>query len=335
MNRNNMFGLTLMLLPGLASPGLSAQAPEDVSYSPLALPAESKVLALDREIKDAERHRAIPLKVYLPADSDGPRPVVLFSHGLGGTRESCAYLGRHWAARGYLCVFLQHPGSDDSVWREALAPRRMQAMENAASIENFQLRVDDVVAVLDQLKEWNQDPEEGLSGMADLDRVGMSGHSFGSVTTQAVGGQRFMGGRKSFTDSRIKAAVMLSPSSPRRGGPKAAFDRVSIPWMLITGTHDTAPIGPTNIDSRLAVFPALPAGDKYELVLHEAEHSAFTERSLPGESLPRNPNHHRVILAVTTAFWDAFLGGDADAMHWLNGEGPETVFDSEDRWQFK
>jgi hypothetical protein len=41
------------------------------------------------------------------------------------------------------------------------------------------------------------------------------------------------------------------------------------------------------------------------LVLHNAEHSVFTDRPLPGEREPRNPNHHRVILALSTAFWDA------------------------------
>ena len=247
---------------------------------------------------------------------------MLFSHGLGGSREGSAYLGKHWAARGYVAVFLQHPGSDTSVWQDKPKAERMAAMRQAAGLENFMLRVKDVPAVLDQLQRWNRAERHPLAGRLDLGRVGMSGHSFGAVTTQAVSGQSAMGGMISFADPRIKAAVVMSPSSPRRGDPKQAFAAVKIPWMLMTGTKDIAPIGDADMKSRLAVFPSLPPGGKYELVLDRAEHSAFTDRPLPGDVEKRNPNHHRVILALSTAFWDAWLRGDAAAKAWLDGEGP-------------
>jgi hypothetical protein len=82
---------------------------------------------------------------------------------------------------------------------------------------------------------------------------------------------------------------------------------VSIPWMLMTGTQDVSAIGDVDVESRLAVFPALPPGGKYELVLHGAEHSAFSDRAVPGDKEQRNPNHHRAILALSAAFWDAWL----------------------------
>ena len=40
--------------------------------------------------------------------------------------------------------------------------------------------------VLDQLEEWNKDSKHELHGRLDLKHIGMSGHSFGAVTTQAV-----------------------------------------------------------------------------------------------------------------------------------------------------
>lgn len=33
----------------------------------------------------------------------------------------------------------------------------------------------------------------------------------------------------------------------------------------------------------------------------------LSDRPLPFDKQTRNPNHHRVILALSTAFWDAFL----------------------------
>ena len=109
-------------------------------YDPLAVAKDFKPAQIDLTIHDAKRDRDIPVKVYLPA-SKTPAPVVLFSHGLGGTRSGSRFLGEHWAARGYVAVFLQHPGSDDSVWRDKPLTDRMPAMNSAASLDNFLARV--------------------------------------------------------------------------------------------------------------------------------------------------------------------------------------------------
>jgi len=303
-------------------------------YDPLAVSTEFTPRVEDLIVKDAQRRRDIPVRVYLPQAVEAA-PVVLFSHGLGGSREGSSYLGKHWAARGYVAVFLQHLGSDTSVWKDETPRRRMQAMRKAASAKNFLLRVKDIPVVLDQLERWNKAERHALEGRLDLRKVGMSGHSFGAVTTQAVSGQMFERGKALFTDARIAAAVIMSPSSPRRGTPEAAFGNVARPWMLMTGTKDTAPIGDADMESRRAVFPALPPGGKYELVLFGAEHSAFTDRALPGDTEPRNPNHHRAILALSTAFWDAFLLGRAPAQQWLDGDGPRSVLAGRDTWQKK
>jgi predicted dienelactone hydrolase len=211
----------------------------------------------------------------------------------------------------------------------------MAAMRRAASADNFLLRVRDVRAVLDELERWQKTRGHALEGRLSLEKVGMSGHSFGAVTTQAVSGQSFPGQGKRFTDKRIAAAAAFSPSSPRRGSAREAFGQVSIPWMLMTGTKDVAVIGDADLSSRLNVYPNLPAGGKYELVLHDAEHSAFSDRALPGDKEARNPNHHRAILALSTAFWDAYIRGDKAAREWLDGPAPRSVLEKQDRWQRK
>lgn len=304
------------------------------AYDPLAV-GKAVPERTDFIVKDEKRSREIPIRVYLPAEK-APAATVFFSHGLGGTKDMCPYLGNHWAARGYVAVFLQHPGSDDGVWRDKAPLERMAALKKAASAENLLLRVADVPAVIDQLEIWNKTSSHPLAGRLDLKRLGMSGHSFGAVTTQAVSGQTPLLG-KGFTDPRVKAAVVMSPSGPERGDPKTAFADVKIPWLLLTGTKDTSPIARiTDAKARQVVFPALPPGGKYELVLHNAEHSAFTDRALPGETEKRNPNHHRAILALTTAFWDAYLRDDAAAKQWLDSEQQvRGVLDKEDVWRKK
>lgn len=304
-------------------------------YDPLSVSDTIKIEVFELTVIDKEREREIPIRVYLPIEKT-PEPVVLFSHGLGGSREGNEYLGTHWAKRGFVVIYIQHPGSDNSVWQNKPVKQRKKAMEEAASVKNFLLRVKDIPMVLNQLELWNNTEGNILAGRMNLKKVGMSGHSFGALTTQAVSGQSFKNSQISFTDSRIRAAIMFSPSSPLSGGnPREAFGNVKLPWMLMTGTKDIAPIGNTDLKSRLAVYPALPPGGKYELVLAGAEHSAFSDRPLPGDNEKRNPNHHKAILALSTAFWDAYLKNDINAKSWLEGDGTRTILEKEDTWQWK
>lgn len=316
------------------SGSLTQKKPED-AYDPLKIP-DAPIETIELTVNDQERSRKIPLLVYLPKvnDSDEPAAVIIHSHGLGGTRETSGFLGTHWAARGYAAVFSQHPGSDDSVWKDIPAAQRMRALRQAASGQNLILRVQDVPAVIDQLEIWNADKNHPLFGKLNLQRIGMSGHSFGAITTQYVSGQSVLG-KQRYTDTRIVAAISMSPSSPKVGDVKKAFGEVKIPWLCMTGTDDNSVIGNGDVNSRLAVFPALPENNKYELVLDKAEHSVFTERPLPGDARPRNPNHHRAIKGVSTAFWDAYLLKDAAAKTWIDGEKVRTILESGDSWQRK
>ncbi len=305
------------------------------TYDPLLIDSEFTPRMLDLDVSDATRDRIIPLRLYLPENTTAA-PVVLFSHGLGGSRKNNSYLGTHWSRRGYVVVFTQHIGSDESIWKNTPANERFDAIQAAANYTNAKLRYEDIPVVLDQLQLWQHDANSPLYRRMDLEHIGMSGHSFGAVTTQGVSGQQFLMGLRDYTDPRIDAALAMSPSSPRRGRPARAFGSVGIPWLLMTGTLDTSPIGRGGIEARLKVFPALPAGDKYELVLYQAQHSAFGERPIRlGEARDRNPKHHIAILAISTAYWDAYLKQAPDAHSWLTSDHVRSVLEPQDRWQWK
>ena len=176
-------------------------------YDPLLVDPGFRAESRDSTVHDARRNRDIPVRIYLPAN-EKPGPVVLFSHGLGGSRAGSKFLGDHWAARGFVAVFVQHPGSDEAVWKEAAPEKRMAVLREAASLENFLLRVKDVTAVLDQLEAWNK--AGPLAGRMDFSKIGMSGHSFGAVTTEAVSGESLPMTGTTLTDARIRAAVIFS-----------------------------------------------------------------------------------------------------------------------------
>jgi len=309
-------------------------------YDPLSVLPGDAVETVDLVVRDAKRDREIPLRIYLPSQPKAA-PVLLFSHGLGGSREGNTYLGEHWAGRGYVVVFLQHLGSDTAVWQDT-PPRELRAaMQAAMTPENLELRIGDVSATLDQLSIWHRAEGHALQGRLDLDRIGMSGHSFGAKTTQVVSGQllpehesapplRAHANRR--TDDRIDAALAMSPSVPRSGRPEVLLSQVKIPWLLMTGTRDAVGTLPK---SRLEVFRALPEGEKYELVFDDGDHMAFSDHRLRRRAKKRNPNHHPAILALSTAFWDAYVRSDPKARAWLDGAGPRSVLEPKDSWRSK
>ena len=302
-------------------------------YDPLQL-GSLETQSITATVLDGNRDREIPLLIFQPTQST-PAPIILFSHGLGGTFETAVYLGEHWSARGYVAVFMQHAGSDAGIL-EGVAPAQiLSVMRAAASAQNLIARVGDVSAVIDQLELWNADSSHFLGQRLDLDNVGMSGHSFGARTTQTTSGEIIPWLSYNTQDPRIKAALPMSASVTDLDTATQLLGGVNIPWMIMTGTLDESVINDTSVAQRLAVFPALPPGGKYELVLFEGEHHAFTDRPVSALQKPRNPAHHPAIMALSTAFWDSFLRGDPAARQWLEGAGALEVLAEKDSWQFK
>jgi predicted dienelactone hydrolase len=305
----------------------AAWALEPSYYDPLKIP-DVKIRSLTFDAKDDKRGRTLPVRVYLP-ESTRPAPVVVFSHGLGGSRDNNPYLGEHWAKRGYLVVFVQHPGSDESVWQGVPPLRRMVEMRKAASVENYMARTKDIPVLLDALASWNREDGHALKSRLDLENIGMSGHSFGALTTQAVSGQSAMKGRVSTIEPRLDAALMMSPSPPAAGDPAEAFSTIRIPCLLMTGTQDDSLIGNSTAADRLKVFPHLANAPAWQVVFDGANHMAFGDRELSGRP-HKDPRYHRAILALSTAFWDAELKHDPAARAWLRGKGAKSVLDAKD-----
>ncbi|MEM6916373.1 MAG: acetylhydrolase [Verrucomicrobiota bacterium] len=268
---------------------------------------------------DEARNRTVPVKIYLPAESEAS-PLVLFSHGLGGSREGNPYLGNHWAAHGYVVVFLQHAGSDRGVWESVKMAERINALKEAANVRSAIARYEDVPFVIDQLEAWNTEEGHALEGRLDLERIGMSGHSFGAHTTQAVMGQKFPVDR-SFQEPRLQAFLAFSPSTSKQMSPEESFGEVEAPVLLMTGTKDGSPLEPEmNPETRTRVYGGLSPGNKFQLVLEDAEHFAFSEGGDGFRDRKRIDHHHPAILKISTLFWNAYLKGEESARSLLQSE---------------
>jgi len=124
------------------------------------------------------RYHGVPGDAFpdAPRAAGGPFPVVVLSHGSGGVKESAAYLGERLAAAGYLVAAVDHVG--DTFTTIDLARRQEITRE----------RPRDVSALLDALAAPPAGAPAALAGAADLDRVGVYGHSFGGYTALALAG---------------------------------------------------------------------------------------------------------------------------------------------------
>lgn len=270
------------------------------------------------EWRDVKRDREVPVTIYSPAAATNPCPVIVFSHGLGGTRDTYEYLGRHWASHGYVCFHVQHHGSDDAVWRNT--SQRAEGMRRAAADpRNAMERVLDVSFVLDELERTNSAPE-AIHRICDLKRVGLAGHSFGAWTTLAIAGQRIALLNRSFADNRVKAAIPMSAPIPTRRTPQTYSD-IRIPLFHLTGTADESPINNTTAKDRRVPFDSITHAPQYLLTFEGGDHMIFSGRL--GTSRPASESSAMlaIIKSSTTAFWDSTLKESAEAGEWMRGGG--------------
>lgn len=268
------------------------------------------ITTCDATWHDVARNRDVPLRIRMPAGI-GKAPVILFSHGLGGSLDSGTDWAVAWAKAGFIVINLQHPGSDRSIFRKGGIAAAMSPTQLAA-------RVSDVHFVLDELGHGSRAGACDLR-RADLAHVGMSGHSFGAITTQAIAGQHFPSGAIT-GDPRVKAAIAFSPSPPALESDAGAFGTIAMPFFSITGTADFVPITP-NIkpQDRERPFRAMPPGGKYLLVLQGANHMMFNgQDERPAPSSKPTPHVCETVIAATTLFWRWTLNGDVEAKRRLD-----------------
>ena len=255
----------------------------------------------------------------------GPRPVVIFSHGLGGTVDGGAVWDEAWAAAGCVVLHLQHRGSDlDAVRGATTTFTDQRALRTLAGPAQLVARLRDVTFALDEIGRRHAAAQGRWAGVRP-DRVGMSGHSFGAHTTLGMAGQRYPG-FDSVAEPRLASFVAFSPSVPVAGDAARAFERLTRPLLSITGTLDSDVVGNgATPERRRAVFAALPQGagkgQKAHLVLKDADHMTFggqTGRAaeiIPREAVTRvlQAPHHALVARITTDWWLATLTDDATA----------------------
>lgn len=259
--------------------------------------------------------RDIETNAFMMAEfdgSDGPYPVIMFSHGMSSNRfqswDQCEYLASH----GFIVVAPDHYGSamltntDDGV--VFFNPMFMMS--------DLVARPKDVEFMYETLGLLTADPTHLLYQGLDLSRLGLMGHSFGGYTCLNAGP----------TYDFVDAIAPLNPIMI--GQLPAAFAK---PFFLLQAdTDDICALAMDSNARSLEAFSTCAASPKVYLKLINAGHfSASNVCTLGGSRMFPNlqtgcedgfmeiARANEIAAAYLTAFFKYCLADDQDYLGFL------------------
>jgi dienelactone hydrolase len=269
-------------LKRLPAAGLAVAAPSLAFYPLYGFASAAKFQIHDLDWVDDARERPVPVRLYLPIASSfaAPTPLIIFSHGIGGSRLGYSYLGSYWASHGLASLHVQHVGSDRSIWFgnpfNLVSRLQEAAQEKEALARVFDLRY--------ALTKIFSDP---FGQTINPNQIIAAGHSYGANTTLLASGARVNRDDipVELSDSRITAAIVIS--APRFYGQKSVdsiLQPVRLPTLHITATEDNIQIPGyfSGYPDRLAIFEAIGSERKALAVFEGGSHSMFTDRTRSG-----------------------------------------------------
>jgi predicted dienelactone hydrolase len=323
LRRRQLIGLAGALCLGVTSH--STWGAQTLGLEPLAaeLPAPEALEVASSLFKaqsldwfDSQRQRQVPAKLYLPSTemAIGSVPLVVFSHGIGGSRDGYSYLGRYFAAHGYASLHVQHVGSDRELWFGnpfSLVARLSEAAKSSEALN----RVQDLRFSLDQLLGTEQ------GALFNAQRIVAAGHSYGANTTMLMAGAHIeqQGQAVSLRDPRISAAILISaPPFYGMGNPAKILSRIDIPTLHITATEDVIQIPGyvSGLQDRVDIFNAMGSdrsAAKVLAVFKDGSHSIFTDRAGTG-GRALNPKVKIATRQLALAFLDGVQANNYQAM---------------------
>lgn len=297
------------------------------------------VETIDTTIHDAQRNKDLPIRILVP--KSGSRfPLIVFSHGAGGSGKNYFDLTGFWASHGYVVIQPTHHDSL-SLRREKGEPLPANARE---LVEEYRFnysdwvnRVRDLTLVMDSLDKLEKRLPQ-LNGKIDRTRIGVGGHSYGAFTTQMIGGVTLdIPGQpkaQSFSDPRPRALMLLSPQGKSQNGlTESSWRTLTRPTMSMSGSNDSGVMGQL-ANWRKDPFNYAPPSDKYLVWIEGAFHMSFTgvlahpqtaqgPRRAVVSRLAQGTDQKAVfdyVKVASIAFWDAYLKDDVKAKSYLKSD---------------
>ncbi len=157
--------------------------------------------------------------------ADGQFPLVVLSHGGGGSHLLYRVVAQYLAQNGFIVAMLEHYGNN----------RNDNSLEGQD--RNISLRTQHVRLVIDTLL---TDP--GYMDHIDSQHIFMIGHSMGGCTALAIAGAVPWSAKEEQIevayDGRVKALVLFAPAAAWYQHPDS-FNNIDIPMVVFTAERDT------------------------------------------------------------------------------------------------
>jgi dienelactone hydrolase len=277
-----------------------------------------------------------------PLAAGDPFPVVVYNHGGAWTRWSATFFTEWLASHGYAVFSIEHFGfnqtarfPDGSAFKadtlrfpEETGDGKQDALRSWAYLDDpvFLIWKADARLALDRIEALNRDPGP-FQGRLDLDRIGMSGWSFGGALAVQM----------TADDPRVKAAVdqdgQLFGDVRQRGTTR--------PILQLSHGVDDALGYPEKDRPAVRELMALVASwdssaraasrsDWYAVTIAGTDHGDFSDLALfyrRGDDRLAARRAHELINAYTLAFFDQYLKGrPSGLLSGANGHPPEVTF---------
>lgn len=299
-----------------------------------------RTLEFDKTFDPKRDDRPVQLKVVFPKES-GAFPLVVISHGAGGSWDSHIFQAEHLASHGYVVICVEHIDSNNTSMKYFMS----KAGGGMSFRDALHHVTKDAVAVLERPKDisfaidtaiiWNKSHKD-LAGKINTKKVAVMGHSFGAYTTLAVIGARPIldhlephsnsngkGLAGDLSDPRVTFGLAMSPQGPGSTFfSKESFKSIKKPLICFSGSKDEQKTSEglyTPAETRREIFKLLPPGNKYFLWLTNADHVSFADNKhmwvVPSAS---RRDVQRITKAIMTVSCDHFLKGKSDARHSFN-----------------
>jgi predicted dienelactone hydrolase len=194
-----------------------------------------------------EAHRNAPVR-------KGRFPLVVFSHGNGGSRNQNTFWCDYLASHGYIIVSADHTGNARYTIIDG-KPILFQPSERANSAKDRPL---DVSFLLDQMIRWDKGADKRFGGRIDTDHAAITGMSFGSYTAHWASDQ----------DPRFKAVIAMSGAPP-------SHTNLTVPSLRMLGTEDRT-LGVAG-NSAIRDNHSKHTGPSFLLELKNGGHFSFTD----------------------------------------------------------